>query len=109
MSMTFKKKLGLPRVNHEKMYKLIMDLKTPQKLLLETFYYNNKNTRKVRLMMVIFFLSGINLSIFLPFNSAIYIIGNESNILCPRCNEQDESPPTPHFNFYCKLSKITLD
>ena len=44
-------------------------------------------------MMVIFFLSGMNLSIFLPLNPAIYRIGNELNVLCPRCKEQDESHP----------------
>ena len=41
--------------------------------------------------MVILFLSGINLSILLPLNLAIYRIGNTPNILCPRCKEQDES------------------
>ena len=41
--------------------------------------------------MVILFLSGINLSILLPLNPAIYRIGNTPNILCPRCKEQDES------------------
>ena len=38
-------------------------------------------------IMVIFFLSGINLSIFLPLNPAIYRIDNAPNILCPRCKE----------------------
>ena len=41
--------------------------------------------------VVILFLSGINLSILLPLNPAIYRIGNTPNILCPRCKEQDES------------------
>ena len=42
-------------------------------------------------MMVAFFLSGINLSISLSLNPAIYRIGNASNIRCPRCKEQLES------------------
>ena len=46
-------------------------------------------------MMVTIFLSGINLSIFLPLNPAIYRIGNAPNILCPTCKEQDESHPPP--------------
>ena len=58
-------------------------------------------------LMVIFFLSGINLSIFLPLNTAIYRIGNPPNIKCPRCKEQGES--YPHLTFYCNLSKNTLD
>ena len=41
--------------------------------------------------MVVVFLSGINLSIFLPLNPAIYRIGNVPNILRPRCKKQDES------------------
>ena len=56
-------------------------------------------------IMVVFFLDGINLSIFLPLNPAIYRIGNAPKILLPRSKEQDE----PHFTFYCKISKITLD
>ena len=65
------------------------------------------------IMMVVFFLSGINLSIFLPLNPVIYRIGNTPNILCPRCKKQDESQPPPpsifHFIFHCKISKITLE
>ena len=34
-------------------------------------------------------------------------MGNAPNVLCLRCMEQDESHP--HFIFYCKLPKITLD
>ena len=49
------------------------------------------------------FLSGINLSIFLPLNPAIYIIVNAPNILCPRCNEQDESHANPLPPFYLLL------
>ena len=60
-------------------------------------------------MMVIFFLSRIPLSIFLPLNPAIYGTGYPTNILCPRCKEQDESYPHPHFTFYYKLTKITPD
>ena len=63
--------------------------------------------------MVVFFLSGINLSFSLPLNPAIYRISNAPKILFPRSKEQDEShpPPTPlpHFAFYWKISKITLD
>ena len=44
-------------------------------------------------MMFLFFLSGINLSIFLPLNPAIYRIGNAPNTICPRCKEQDKSHP----------------
>ena len=57
-------------------------------------------------IMVVFFLSGINLSIFLTFNPPIYRIGNAPNILCPRCKEQGESHP--HFTFNCKISKNNL-
>ena len=42
-------------------------------------------------IMVVFFLSGINLYIFLLLNPAIYRIGKAPNILRPRCNKQDES------------------
>ena len=45
-------------------------------------------------MMVIFFLSGINLSNFLSLNPEIYRIGNEPNILCPRYKGQGKSHPT---------------
>ena len=41
-------------------------------------------------IMVIFFLSGMNLSIFL---TAIYRIENAPKILFPRSKEQDESQP----------------
>ena len=67
-------------------------------------------------IMVAFFLFEMNLTIFVPLNPAIYRIGNEPNILRPRCKKKDEShctlpPPLPtiHFNFYCKISQITLD
>ena len=56
---------------------------------------------------VVFFLSGVNLSNFLPLNPAKYSIGNAPNIMFPRCKEQDECHS--HFTFYCKLSKISLD
>ena len=38
---------------------------------------------------------------------AIQRMGNTPNILHPRHMEQGE--PHPHFIFYCKLSKLTLD
>lgn len=57
-------------------------------------------------LMVILILSGINLSIFLLLNFAIYTNGSAPNILCPRCKNQSES--YLHFMFYCKLFKITL-
>ena len=60
-------------------------------------------------IMVAFFLSGINLSISFFLNSAIYRTSNAPKILFPRSKEQNESPPFPHFTFYCKISKITLD
>ena len=58
---------------------------------------------------MVFILSGINLSIFLPFyllNPAMQKMCNTLNILCPKCREQDESHP--HFIFYCKLPKVAL-
>ena len=54
-------------------------------------------------MMISFFLSGMNLSIFLPLNPVIYRTGNASNMLCPRCKEQDESHPNPQPPFYLLL------
>ena len=45
--------------------------------------------------MVVFFLSGINLPIFLPLNPAIYRIGNTKKIMFPSSKEQDESQPCP--------------
>ena len=44
-------------------------------------------------MIVSFFLSRTNLSVFLPLNPAIYRIDNAPNILCTKCKEQDESHP----------------
>ena len=44
-------------------------------------------------IMAVFFLSGINLSIFLPLNPAIYRIVNAPKFLCPRFKEQDRSVP----------------
>ena len=43
----------------------------------------------------------------LLLNPAIQRMDNAANILHPRRMEQDE--PHPHFIFYCKLSKVTLD
>ena len=72
-------------------------------------------------IVVVFFLSDINLSVFFPLNPVIYRIGNVPNILHPRCKEQDDKmnlthlPPAPphpftpaHFTFYCKISKLEL-
>ena len=50
-------------------------------------------------IMVEFFLSGINLSIFLPLNPAIYGIGNAPKIV----RNQMSLTPSPHFSFYCKI------
>ena len=58
-SRTSDKKLGFPSANHKVIYKLIMDLppnnwkhllstETSEKLLLTTFCYSNKGTRKVK-------------------------------------------------------------
>ena len=47
----------------------------------------------------VFFLSGVDLFIFLHLNPAIYKIGNAPIILCSRCKEQDES----HSPFYLLL------
>ena len=47
----------------------------------------------INAIMAVLFLSGINLSIFQPLNSAIYRIGNSPNILRHRCTEQDKSHP----------------
>ena len=62
-------------------------------------------------MMVTFFLFGINLSIFLPLNPAIYRTVNVPNILYPRCKEQDESHPNSLPPFYLLLQdfQINLD
>ena len=43
----------------------------------------------------------------LLLNPAIQGMGNTPNILDPRRMEQVESHP--HFIFYCKLSKVSLD
>ena len=51
-------------------------------------------------IMVVFFLSRTNLSIFLPLNLAIYRICNAPNIMCFGCKEQDESHPNPQLLFY---------
>ena len=44
---------------------------------------------------------------FILLNPAIQRMDNTPNNLHPRCMEQDE--PHPHFTFYCKLFKVTLD
>ena len=57
-------------------------------------------------MVVPFFLSDINLSIFLPINPAIYRIGNAPNILCPRCKEVSLQPPPPILPFIVRFPKL---
>ena len=47
-------------------------------------------------IVVVFFLSDINLSVFFPLNPVIYRIGNVPNILHPRCKEQDDKMNLPH-------------
>ena len=58
-SMTFEEKLGLSNVNHKIIYKLvlylicndwkqILRLEAPPKIILKTFCYKNKGTRKIR-------------------------------------------------------------
>ena len=58
-STTFDEKLGFSTANHKRIYKLFMDLiyndwkyllrtETSQKSLLKTFYYNNRDTKKVK-------------------------------------------------------------
>ena len=83
-STTFDEKLGFPTANHKRIYKLIMDL-TPndwkhllrtefsQKSLLKAFYYNNKDTRKVKDFQT---LSNKNTS---PFNLTVLNTANLSN------------------------------
>ena len=60
-------------------------------------------------LMVAFFLFGINLTIFVPLNPAIYRIGNEPNIL--RVSDERKkvnftplpAPPTPVY-YLCNAS-----
>ena len=54
-------------------------------------------------VMVPFFLSGIDLYVLLPLNSAIYRIGNAPNNLCPKCKQQDEFHPNSLPPFYLLL------
>ena len=51
------------------------------------------------IMVAFFLLSGINLSISLPLNPAIYRTRKVPKILFTRSKEQNESPPFPHFTF----------
>ena len=51
------------------------------------------------IMVAFFLLSGINLSISLPLNPAIYRTSKVPKILFTRSKEQNESPPFPHFTF----------
>ena len=59
-------------------------------------------------MMVEFFLSGINLSIFLHLNPAIYKIANAPSILCPRCKERDRPYPNRLPSFYLLLKDLAI-
>ena len=54
-------------------------------------------------MMVAFLLSGIDLYVLLPLNSAIHRIGNAPNNLRPKCKEQDEFHPNSLPPFYLLL------
>ena len=56
--MIFEEKIGLSNVNHKIIYKLvlylicndwkqILRLEAPSKIILKTFYYKNKGTRKI--------------------------------------------------------------
>ena len=59
-------------------------------------------------LMLIFFLSGINLSIFLSTIDfiPIHFNANAPNILCPKCKEQDGSQPILSFIVNCPKSLI---
>ena len=57
--MTFEEKIGLSNVNHKIIYKLVFflicndwkqirRLDAPSKIILKTFYYKNKGTRKIK-------------------------------------------------------------
>ena len=61
------------------------------------------------IILVVLFVYSIDFSISLPLNPAIYRIGNAPKILFSKSEEQNESLPFPHFIFYGKISKITLD
>ena len=66
-------------------------------------------------VMFVFFLSGINSSIFLPSNPTQYIELATQQIFClPDVRNKMVSPPPstrilPFIVFYCKMSKNTLD
>ena len=47
------------------------------------------------ILIIVFFLSGINLPIFLRLNPAIYRFGKAIKILFPSSKEKDESLPSP--------------
>ena len=59
------------------------------------------------LAMVISSLCGTNLSTFPYFEPALHRMVTNSDSLCPRCKEQEESHP--RFMYHCRLSQITLD
>ena len=49
----------------------------------------------LNIIMVVFFLSDINLPIFLPLDPAIYRIDSAKKVLFPTSKEQDEPQPSP--------------
>ena len=75
--MTFAEKLGFPTANHKTICKPVMNfawkhllrIKTFQKYLLKTFYYNNKDTRKVKVSQKI---SNKEICFILQSNSTKY-------------------------------------
>ena len=124
-STTFDKKLGFPKANHMRIHKCITYLisnhwkhllrtETSQKSFLETFYYNNKDTRKTsKNSLIKKFTSSFNLIVLNTtnlsnsferhhilnpkirskfcdgyiFSNAIHRMGNAPNIRCHRCKE----------------------
>ena len=75
--MTFEEKLGFPTANHERIYKLIMDLicsdwkhllrtETSQKFLLKSFCYANKDFSNIKDLQNL-----SNKKIYLTFQSKI--------------------------------------
>ena len=49
----------------------------------------------LNIIMVVFFLSDINLPIFLTLDPAIYRIDSAKKVLFPTSKEQDASQPSP--------------
>ena len=91
-SMTFEEKIDLSDVNHKKLYKLvlylicndwkqILRLEAPSKIILKTFYYKNKGTRKIKSFQKLLYnkeiyviLQSSNAKYNKPFKLYIYII-----------------------------------